>query len=130
MAESDQDVTATDLRSPGADSEFDETLGVPESLTVIDIAGEPVLVESKEELDGDVDGGKSTIKYENKINFWLKFYAVNTQDVKVISFRAVHDQPIKFTSYHRKCFIPGVDINVNIINNERSVTTHLLNPNL
>lgn len=37
---------------------------------------------------------------------------------------------MKFKSYQRKCFIPGVDINVNIIDNERSVTTHLLNPNL
>lgn len=49
---------------------------------------------------------------------------------KVISFKKVHEPPMKFKSYQRKCFIPGKDINVNIIDNERSVTTHLLNPNL
>lgn len=40
-----------ELRSPGVDSEFDETLAVPDSITVIDIAGEPVLVEGKDEVD-------------------------------------------------------------------------------
>ncbi|KOB76440.1 Phospholipase D1, partial [Operophtera brumata] len=76
-----------DSLSPTLDSEFDVSLAVPESLSVIDD-------KTKEETD------------------------------------AVHDAPIKFSSVHRKVFIPGVVIKVRFVENERSVTTHLLNPNL
>lgn len=41
--------TECEPKSPGMDSEYDEFLAVPDSLTVIDIAGEPVLVEGKDD---------------------------------------------------------------------------------
>ncbi|KAG6439044.1 hypothetical protein O3G_MSEX000436, partial [Manduca sexta] len=49
---------------------------------------------------------------------------------KAVPFRSIHQPPIKFNSVHRKVFIPGVEIKVKFVENERSVTTHLLNPNL
>lgn len=61
-------------------------------------------------------------KYFVKINF----LSVNRR----IPFSVVHNPAVKFNSFHKNIFIPGVDINVQIIHNERSVTTHLLNPNL
>ncbi|KAI8439933.1 hypothetical protein MSG28_001384 [Choristoneura fumiferana] len=49
---------------------------------------------------------------------------------KSVPYKAIHDPPIKFNAVHRKVFIPGVEIKVRIEENERSATTHLLNPNL
>ncbi|KAK7793830.1 hypothetical protein R5R35_014326 [Gryllus longicercus] len=51
-------------------------------------------------------------------------------DPKVIPFRTIHNTPLKFKSPQRKVFIPNEDIQVKIVDYERSVTTHLLNPNL
>lgn len=48
----------------------------------------------------------------------------------VIPFSAIHDLPKNFKSQYRDVFIPGKEVYVNIIDNERSVTTHPLNPNL
>ncbi|XP_068628198.1 phospholipase D1 [Battus philenor] len=84
------------------DSDFDESLAVPESLSVIDVSK----VGNKEETD-------ASAPHET-----------------VVPFRAIHNPPIKFNSVHRKVFIPGVEIKVRFVENERSVTTHLLNPNL
>ncbi|CAG4987978.1 unnamed protein product [Parnassius apollo] len=83
------------------DSDFDESLAVPESLSVIDVDK----IVNKEETDA------------------------NTTRASV-PFKSIHNPPIKFDSVHRKVFIPGVEIKVRFIENERSVTTHLLNPNL
>lgn len=47
-----------------------------------------------------------------------------------MSFSAVHGDPLKFSSPNRNIFIPGEDIQVKIIDIERSITTHPLNPNL
>ncbi|XP_075972616.1 phospholipase D isoform X2 [Anticarsia gemmatalis] len=90
-----------DSLSPTLDSEFDESLAVPESLSMID-----------------------TDKVDNKYN------EHGVLDDKAVPFRSVHNPPIKFNSVHRKVFIPGVEIKVRFEENERSVTTHLLNPNL
>ncbi|XP_061706490.1 phospholipase D2 [Cydia pomonella] len=87
--------------NPGPDSDFDLSLAVPESLSMIETDKS-----GKEETD-----------------------AVATQSNSV-PYKTVHDPPIKFNSVHRKVFIPGVEIKVRIEENERSVTTHLLNPNL
>lgn len=88
-----------DSLSPGLDSEFDESLAVPESLSVIDID-----------------------KVDNK--------DCDAVLAKSVPFKHIHEPPIKFNSVHRKVFIPGVEIKVRFVENERSVTTHLLNPNL
>uniref|UniRef100_A0A2A4JXB6 Phospholipase n=1 Tax=Heliothis virescens TaxID=7102 RepID=A0A2A4JXB6_HELVI len=90
-----------DSLSPGLDSDFDESLAVPESLSVIDAD-----------------------KVDNKEG---SFHAPTQTTVP---FKAIHYPPVKFNSVHRKVFIPGVEIKVRFVENERSVTTHLLNPNL
>ncbi|XP_045492782.1 phospholipase D2 isoform X2 [Colias croceus] len=89
-----------DSLTPGLDSDFDECLAVPESLSVIEID------KCKEETDASAPLAKS------------------------VPYRSIHAPPIKFKSVHRKVFIPGVEIKVRFVENERSVTTHLLNPNL
>ncbi|CAB3220831.1 unnamed protein product [Arctia plantaginis] len=90
-----------DSLNPTLDSEFDESLAIPESLSMID-----------------------TDKIDNREN------GAGVSQEKSVPFRAIHNPPIKFNSVHRKVFIPGVEIKVRFIENERSVTTHLLNPNL
>lgn len=47
-----------------------------------------------------------------------------------IPLNTLHDKPLKFKSIHRKVFIPGVEVNVKIIDSERSVTANLFNPNM
>lgn len=47
-----------------------------------------------------------------------------------ISFTAIHKGSVKFKSFQRNVFVPGVDINVTITDNERNLTSHFLNPNL
>nr|QDR51023.1 Phospholipase D [Manduca sexta] len=89
-----------DSLTTALDSDLDESLAVPESLSVIDA----------DKIDNkDNDAGTSA---------------------KAVPFRSIHQPPIKFNSVHRKVFIPGVEIKVKFVENERSVTTHLLNPNL
>lgn len=89
------------------DSEYDETLAFPDSVTILSMGDDnPILVERK---DGDVES------------------VVPETD---IPFTAVYSRPVKFKSIQRKVFIPGAEIHVQIIDNERSITTHLLNPNL
>lgn len=48
----------------------------------------------------------------------------------VIPFAVIHDPSTKFKSQTRNVFIPGEEVHVRIVDNERSVTTHPLNPNL
>ncbi|XP_063823653.1 phospholipase D1 [Ostrinia nubilalis] len=90
-----------DSLSPGMDSDFDESLAVPDSLSVIDVDK----TDNKETGD---DGEIATS----------------------VPFKQIHETPMKFNAVHRKVFIPGVEIRVKFVENERSVTTHLLNPNL
>ncbi|XP_048480960.1 phospholipase D2 [Plutella xylostella] len=85
------------------DSDFDESLAVPESLSVIEDKSE-----NKEETD-----------------------ATDTKNpLTSVPFKSIHSPTLKFKSVQRKVFIPGVEIKVKFLENERSVTTHLLNPNL
>ncbi|XP_076175597.1 phospholipase D isoform X2 [Ptiloglossa arizonensis] len=88
------------------DSEFDDALCVPESLEItLNENDDAVNVESKEDTD-------------------LSEY------LGVIPFSAIHELPKKFKSQNRNIYIPGEEMHVKIIDNERSVTTHPLNPNL
>lgn len=48
----------------------------------------------------------------------------------MIPFSAIHDLPKGLKSQNRNIYIPGEEVHVKIIDYERSVTTHPLNPNL
>ncbi|XP_076175596.1 phospholipase D isoform X1 [Ptiloglossa arizonensis] len=89
------------------DSEFDDALCVPESLEItLNENDDAVNVESKEDTD------------------------LSVEYLGVIPFSAIHELPKKFKSQNRNIYIPGEEMHVKIIDNERSVTTHPLNPNL
>lgn len=91
-----------------ADSEYDETLAFPDSVTILSMGGDnPVLVERKDDDD-----------------------AASIVVDAVIPFTSIYNTPVKFSSIQRKVFIQNVEILVSIIDNDRSITTHLLNPNL
>ncbi|KAH8280415.1 hypothetical protein KR018_006689, partial [Drosophila ironensis] len=99
------------------DSEYDETLAFPDSVTILSNVGDkPVLVERKEtdddeeEFDDD-ENNSVVLRHE-------------------IPFTSIYGPSVKFNSFQRKVFIPGREIHVRIVDTERSVTTHLLNPNL
>ncbi|KAG7199959.1 hypothetical protein KM043_014388 [Ampulex compressa] len=90
------------------DSEYDDALGVPDSLEItINENGEPVDIQKCESEQTD-----------------------NREHLGTIPFSVVHDCPRKFKRQNRNVFIPGEEVYVKIIDNERSVTTHPLNPNL
>uniref|UniRef100_A0A1I8MGT7 Phospholipase n=1 Tax=Musca domestica TaxID=7370 RepID=A0A1I8MGT7_MUSDO len=97
------------------ESEFDEALNIPDSVTIISAGGDkPVLVERKDCTDDD--------DYDED--------QVELRKLQEIPFTRIYSPGIKFTSFQRKVFMPGTEITVQIIDIERSVTTHLLNPNL
>ncbi|XP_054268857.1 phospholipase D1-like [Macrosteles quadrilineatus] len=91
---------------PSLDSEYDEYLAIPD----IDDDGTPYTV-----TDGL--GGKCDL-----------------DDIplgsRALPFKNVHLPPIKFKSPHRRIFISNEEIELQFTDYERSVTTHLLNPNL
>lgn len=93
------------------DSEYDEALAFPDSVTILSMGGDnPVLVErdKNDEEDGDsLDAQLNEVPYLN-----------------------IYKPPVKFTAIQRKVFLPDVEIEVRIVDHERSSTTHLLNPNL
>ncbi|XP_016989766.2 phospholipase D2 isoform X1 [Drosophila rhopaloa] len=99
------------------DSEYDETLAFPDSVTILSNVGDkPVLVERKETDDDeeefdDEENSSVVLRHE-------------------IPFTSIYGPSVKFNSFQRKVFIPGREIHVRIVDTERSVTTHLLNPNL
>ncbi|CAK9803892.1 Phospholipase D1 [Anthophora quadrimaculata] len=76
------------------------------------------------------DALEITINENDDINIECKDDGDNRERLGVIPFSAVHDLPKNFKSQCRNVFIPGEEVHVNIIDNERSVTTHPLNPNL
>lgn len=98
-----------DTLSP--DSEYDEALAFPDSVTILSIGGgdNPVLVERDKEDDLDS----------------LEMLAINE-----VPYLNIYNPPVKFTAIQRKVFIADVEIEVRIVDHERSSTTHLLNPNL
>ncbi|XP_034170847.1 phospholipase D [Osmia lignaria lignaria] len=88
------------------DSEYDDALGVPDSLEIT------------------INDNDVTINPENKEDI------DNTEHLGVIPFPTIHDVPKKLKNEHQNVFIPGEEVHVKIIDTERSVTTHPLNPNL
>ncbi|XP_012275763.1 phospholipase D2 isoform X2 [Orussus abietinus] len=97
----DKNVTAQD-------SEYDDFLGVPDSLEItINENGEAVSLQPDGEDHND-----------------------NHSCPGIVPFTAIHAPAVKFKSQNRNVFIPGEPVHVRIIDNERSVTTHPLNPNL
>lgn len=96
------------MNATSPDSEYDEELAFPDSVTILSMGGEPILVQRKPGDDAD--------SMHN--------------EVTTIPFQTIYQKPMKFKSLHRKVFIPGTEIHVQIIDNERSITSHLLNPNL
>ncbi|XP_057670646.1 phospholipase D2 [Diorhabda carinulata] len=92
------------LGSLGSDGDYDDILGVPRSIKILDIGDGPVAIEhSDEELEED--------------------------GIEHIGFNAVHNYK-KFSSMNRDVFIPGVDVSAIIVDYERNLTSHMLNPNL
>lgn len=59
--------------------------------------------------------------------FFLFFYLECTG---VIPFSTIYNIPTKLKKHSPNIFIPCEEVHVRIIDNERSVTTHPLNPNL
>ncbi|XP_014089247.2 phospholipase D1 isoform X1 [Bactrocera oleae] len=98
------------------DSEYDETLAFPDSVTILSNVGDkPVLVQRKDtDDDDDEEEGAGALMGQPS----------------EIPYTSIYGPSMKFNSFQRKVFIPGMEIQVRIIDNERSVTTHLLNPNL
>ncbi|EDW33268.1 GL20348 [Drosophila persimilis] len=95
-----------------------KTLGFPDSVTILSNVGDkPVLVQRKETTDDDDE------EYDDDENNSV----VMRQE---IPFTSIYGPSVKFNSFQRKVFIPGREIHVRIVDTERSVTTHLLNPNL
>lgn len=88
------------------DSEYDDELGVPDSLDVS-------LVEH---------GGSNVPNLSENVD-------QNERD-KMVSFTMIHAPAVKFKNSNANIFIPGEEIYVEFIDNERSVTTHPINPNL
>lgn len=99
------------LGATSPDSEYDEELAFPDSVTILSMGGEPVLVERK---TGDEDGDS----------------AHHNNQLTALPFSTIYQKPVKFKALQRKVFIPGTEIHVHIVDNERSITSHLLNPNL
>ncbi|XP_022901663.2 phospholipase D1 isoform X1 [Onthophagus taurus] len=92
-------------QSPGvlSDTDYDDNLDVPESLTIVKFQGSEIVL-NKDEAEGPTPGR--------------------------IPFNAIHNAPVKYTTFHREVFIPAVPIEVTIVDVETHHTTHLLNPNL
>jgi len=104
-----------DFQFSMVDSEYDETLAFPDSVTILSTLGDkPVLVERKETDDDDEE-------YDDENSVLMR---------QEIPFTSIYGPSVKFNSFQRKVFIPGREIHVRIVDTERSVTTHLLNPNL
>ncbi|XP_047111364.1 phospholipase D1 isoform X1 [Schistocerca piceifrons] len=88
------------------DSDFDEFLAIGiENISSADAADGPASMDSKTETN-------------------------SPYGAKGLPFNVVHSPPVSFKALHRHLFIPHVEIKVKIIDVERSVTTHILNPNL
>ncbi|KAL1509537.1 hypothetical protein ABEB36_004252 [Hypothenemus hampei] len=91
--------------SIGSDAEYDDELGMPASIKVVDIGDGPVAIEnSDDELeDESCEGG--------------------------LPFTKLHNY-VKFKSVNRNVFVPSQDIVIALTDYERELTTHMLNPNL
>lgn len=85
------------------DDEYDEALAIPESITM----SSGVIKNGTDEDIQDLQSRSNELPYLN-----------------------VYNPAVKFNSIPRKVFIPGLTIHVEIIDYERQLTSHFLNPNL
>ncbi|XP_066154308.1 phospholipase D2 [Euwallacea fornicatus] len=92
--------------SIGSDADYDDELGIPESIKIVDIGDGPVAImnSSDDELEDETNQ-------------------------EGLPFNKCHDY-VKFKSVSRNIFVPSEDILVTFTDYERELTTHLLNPNL
>lgn len=97
--------------------EYDEGLAIPDSLTLSGIIGSQSLVP-----EGDVPNKSEEEDDDSSIDTVVR--------PSELPYSHVYDPPVKFNSIQRKIFIPGVAIHVEIIDYERQLTSHFLNPNL
>ncbi|XP_050299678.1 phospholipase D2 [Anthonomus grandis grandis] len=90
--------------SIGSDGDYDDELGIPESIKVVDIGDGPVAIEnSDDELEDDsCEGGIPFSKLHNYTNF----------------------------KSFRNLFVPSEDVVISVNDYERELTSHMLNPNL
>ncbi|CAB0042425.1 unnamed protein product [Trichogramma brassicae] len=94
------------------DSEFDDGLEVPDS------------------LDFTID--ENGIKVQSAVEESAQSEDESTphEEQKMKPFSSIHNPPAKFPKQHKNIFIPGQEIYAKVVDIERSVTTHPLNPNL
>ncbi|XP_072377195.1 phospholipase D1 [Diabrotica undecimpunctata] len=97
-------VNRPSLGSIGSDGDYDDELGVPASIKVVDMGDGPVAIENSDD-------------------------EVEDERTERIGYKSLHDYK-KFTAIDRTVFIPGIDITVAITDYERNLTSHMLNPNL
>lgn len=101
------------------DSEYDETLDFPDSLTLVSLGdNNPVLVQQvpgHEDLTSGSDSDDASTKTQ------IRTY-------NEVPYENIYKPPVKFHSYDRQIFIPATQIHVQITNYERSMTAHLFNP--
>ncbi|CAG9767038.1 unnamed protein product [Ceutorhynchus assimilis] len=91
--------------SIGSDADYDDELGIPESIKIVDIGDGPVAIENSDaELEDETNEGG-------------------------IPFNKLHNY-FKFNSVNRNCFVPSEDIVITLTDYERELTTHMINPNL
>ncbi|KAH0956339.1 hypothetical protein HN011_008543 [Eciton burchellii] len=96
-------------RTTSEDPEYDDALEVPDSLEItVDENGETIQRRTEE-----------TRCTNDKME----------ETLGIIPFTVIHNAPVKFKN-QCNVFIPGEEVHVRILDNERSVTTHPLNPNL
>ncbi|KAM7345990.1 phospholipase D isoform 3-T4 [Cochliomyia hominivorax] len=116
VEEHDHSGCLPDFQFSMIETEYDEGLIIPDSITILSSVGDkPVLVERKEGTDDDDEFDENDVELRR---------------LTVIPFTRIYAPSIKFNSFQRKVFMPGIEIQVRFIDTERSVTTHLLNPNL
>lgn len=96
------------MSNVGSDIEFDDDLGVPDSLTVVEVEGSQVVINRDDELDAGLASSSGAR----------------------ISYRSIYNNSEKLKSSHRDIFIPKQAILVQFTEVERHLTSHLLNPNL
>lgn len=140
----DAKTDSTDLPEDGAqniaeesamshDSEYDDFLGVPDSLDItMNENGEPVSIEEVNEDTCSKGEQYISLFVQGYMILCISFISNNrlSDQRKALPFSTIHNDPVKFKSSSRNIFIPGEDVYAKIIDIERSVTTHPLNPNL
>lgn len=104
-----EDERAVDNGPMSPDSEYDDYLGFPEA------------------FETGINNGENAAEVQTPVG---DAELDNRDCTGTKKFSSIHNQAVKFKSQDREIFVRGVEIRVRIVDNERSVTTHPLNPNL